>query len=80
MAGDVRLGVDGALGGGVTVHLLEAYLGESALTSIPAALAGKVIVPIDLGGTVRAPEIRTDAWQILEGLLTRNRVGDAVKA
>jgi hypothetical protein len=80
LAGDVRLGLDGAIGGTVVVHLLEAYLGQSALLAIPAALAGRVTVPVELGGTVSAPEIRTDGWQILEALLTRNRVGDAVKS
>ena len=79
VAGEVHLGLDGSLAGGVVVHLLPSYLEGSPLLAIPAALAGRVSVPIELGGTVRAPEVRTDALGILDGLLRTSRVGDAVK-
>ncbi|APR81204.1 Hypothetical protein A7982_06551 [Minicystis rosea] len=78
LSGDVRLGLDGRLGGRVVAHLLASYLAESPVLAIPAAFAERVTVPVDLGGTVLDPEIRTDGLAILEGLLVENRVGDAM--
>lgn len=79
VGGDVRVGRDGRLAGRIAVHLLEEYLRQSVMLALPAAVAGRVTIPVDLGGTVSAPEIRTDAMEILEGLLARNRVNDVVK-
>ncbi|MFT3776359.1 MAG: hypothetical protein QM820_64265 [Minicystis sp.] len=79
VAGDVRLALDGRVGGRVIVHLLDTYLVQSPILAIPAAFAGRVTVPVDLGGTLSAPEIDTDALSILEGLLVQNRLGDALK-
>ena len=76
--GDVRLGLDGRLDGRVVASLLASYLSQSPILAIPAAFAERVTVPVDLGGTVLAPEIRTDGLAILEGLLVENRVGDAM--
>ncbi len=80
--GALRLGLDGRLLGRVRVHVHERYLAGSPILAVPAALMGKVTIPVDLGGTLDDPELRTDALEILDGLLARRGrpgVGGAVR-
>jgi hypothetical protein len=78
--GEASVGTDGTLRGALVANVLPSYLAESPLFAVHAALEGRVAVPIDVGGTVSAPQIKTRALSILESLLTENRVGDAVKS
>lgn len=81
VSGNVRARLDdGRLDGALTLHVQGSYLAKSPLLTVPAALAGRVIVPVTIGGTTTAPVIDTNAWAILEALLVDNRVGDAVKS
>jgi hypothetical protein len=79
LGGAARVGASGALEGRVVVNLLSAYLAQSPLLALPAAFAGRVVVPVELSGTVQAPDVRLDALEILEGMLVENRVGEALK-
>lgn len=79
LAGDVRASLDGRLDGRVTVDLSAAYLSASPLLAVPAAIAGRVTIPVTLAGTVSAPEIRTDARAILDELMGRSRIGDTLR-
>jgi hypothetical protein len=69
----------GHLLGRARVHLLSSYLSRSALLSLPAALSGKVTVPIYLRGRPGALQVRTDALEILDGLLRGKRARGAFK-
>ncbi len=80
LEGTLHVGAGGHVLGHVRVHLLEGYLARSALLSIPAAFAGKLVIPIHVRGTPDALEVETDALEILDGLLAGSRVGDAVKS
>jgi hypothetical protein len=78
--GAVRLWGGGAVGGRILVRLAEEYLARSPLLSIPAATgSGSVVVPVYVRGTRAAPDVTTDAIEILDGLLARSRAGAAVK-
>ena len=79
VAGEVRVGLGGALAGKVALEVLEAYLRRSPVLAVPAAFAGRVVVPVEIGGTVREPKVRADVRGALEGLMTDSRVGEAVK-
>jgi hypothetical protein len=65
--------------GRLVVHLRDAYLGRSPLLAIPAAFSGEVVIPIYVRGTPGALDVKTDAMEILDGLLARSPVGEAVK-
>ncbi len=78
--GSVRLDREGRLLGRLAVHVLPAYLARSPILAIPAALSGKVTLPVHIGGTPSAPDLRTDALEILDGLIAGSRVGEAVKS
>lgn len=80
LRGDVEIAVAGRLAGALVLRVRESYLAQSALLAVPAALAGRIEIPVDLAGSVSEPVIRTDARSILESLLSRNRVGDTVKS
>jgi hypothetical protein len=79
VGGDVALARDGRLAGRVVVQLSDGYLSQSPILVIPAVMANRVSIPVELGGTVADPEIRTDALAILEGLLADNRLYDTLK-
>ena len=78
--GAARVDLDGRLRGRVLLHLLEGWLARSALLALPAVALGRVTVPVELGGTVRDPRLSTDAIEVLERLLMKNRLNDAVKS
>jgi hypothetical protein len=79
VSGAARIGLDGRLGGNVQLLVHDVYLAQSPLFLVPAAFAGKVAVPVELGGTVMDPALRADARAVLEKILVKNRLGDAVK-
>jgi hypothetical protein len=76
--GEVAVSFDGELIGEIRANLLQGYLRRSLLLAVPAVLADRVTIPIVLGGSVRAPEVNADLARALGGLLSKNRVGDAV--
>jgi hypothetical protein len=78
--GSARVDLDGRLRGRVLLHLLEGWLARSALLALPAVALGRVTVPVELHGTVRDPRLSTDALEVLERLLLKNRLNDAVKS
>ena len=78
LEGALRLRADGRLLGRLHVHLRAHYLAESPILAVPAALMGKVTIPVDLAGTIADPSFSTDALEILDGLLAqRGRRGAA---
>lgn len=79
VSGALRVSPDGKLGGNVQLLVHDVYLAQSPLFMVPAAFAGKVAVPVELGGTVMEPVVRADARAVLEKVLVKNRVGDAVR-
>jgi autotransporter translocation and assembly factor TamB len=78
--GGARVDLEGRLGGRVLLHLMEGWLAQSALLALPAMALGRVTVPVELAGTVRAPRLSTDALEVLERMLVKNRLNDAVKS
>jgi hypothetical protein len=77
--GSLRVRAGGDLLGRVHVHLLEGYLARSRLLALPAALSGRVTIPVYVTGPPGALDVRTDALEILDGLLAGSRAGEAVK-
>jgi hypothetical protein len=65
--------------GRARIHLLASYLSRSALLSLPAVLSGKVTIPVYVRGRPGALQVRTDALEILDGLLRGGRARGAVK-
>jgi hypothetical protein len=59
--------------GRLVVRLRDAYLAQSPLLAIPAALAGEVAIPLYILGTPGAIDVQTDALEILDGLLKAPR-------
>ena len=55
LEGALRLRPDGRLLGRLRVHLRAHYLAGSPILAVPAALMGKVTIPVDLAGTHRRP-------------------------
>src|SRR5262249_23314 len=48
---------EGALRGELESHLLDDYLRRSVILALPGAFARKVVVPITVRGTARAPDV-----------------------
>lgn len=78
--GTIRRDRRGQLVGRAEVHLLQGYLARSPILAIPAALSSKVVLPVYIAGTASAPDLQTNAREILDGLIQGTRVGEAVKS
>ncbi len=72
--GDVRIGLDGALDGALTVTLEQEYLASSAVLVLPSVFAERLTLPVEIGGSVREPRIDADLAACFGRFMTENRV------
>jgi hypothetical protein len=75
-----RLTADARVRAQLEVRLRKTFLMASPLLAIPGVLAGELVIPIYVGGTLAEPTVQTDALEILDRFFAKNRVGDAVKS
>ena len=72
--GDVRVGFDASLDGALVVTLGEELLARSAVLVVPSMLAGRLTVPVRIGGTLGAPRVDADLAACLGRFVSDNRV------
>ncbi|MBX3227238.1 MAG: hypothetical protein KIT84_35120 [Labilithrix sp.] len=75
---DVKVSPARAIDGGVEITLEEEYLRTSKLLTLPRVLGERLVIPIALGGTTAAPEVKAELGQTLGRFLRDNKVVDFV--